>query len=269
MSVKLKRSAKQMFDIYNKQRVYRSAAAMSYFITISLFPILICVYAILGSLHLSATGLTAIWSQIIPPDVSKVITNYLRYVGGNASTLMVIVGATVALSSASSVFRTIMTIMADIQGKSRYTGILWFIYSLVVSLGLLVVIYISGLIILTGEWFLNFLESRLRLAYLLTLWQYVRFGVLFILLLAVIYLVYLITAPKNTKFVKRLPGAAIASVLLVAVSAVFSRLVTMSVNYPIVYGSLASFIILMFWIYICSNILIMGNVFNIVVYQKT
>ena len=72
----------------------------------------------------------------------------------------------------------------------------------------------------------------------------------------------------NLDILRRLPGAGVAAILLVGVSAVFSRLVTESVNYPVVYGSLASFIILLFWVYICSLIVIMGNVFNIVVFQN-
>jgi membrane protein len=65
-----------------------------------------------------------------------------------------------------------------------------------------------------------------------------------------------------------MPGALVASILIVAVSSVFSNLISASVNYPIIYGSLASLIILMVWVYICSIILIMGNVFNFVLYHK-
>ncbi len=52
-----------------------------------------------------------------------------------------------------------------------------------------------------------------------------------------------------------------------AVSIIFSKLISMSTKYSIVYGSLASFIILMLWVYICSIILIMGNVFNIALFH--
>jgi membrane protein len=96
----------------------------------------------------------------------------------------------------------------------------------------------------------------------------VRFAILFVLLLMIIFLLYQITAPREKERVPRMPGALVAAVLLVAVSIIFSRLITLSVNYPIVYGSLASFIILMLWVYICSTILVMGNVFNIAVYHK-
>lgn len=264
----VKRIAKSMYDIYSKQRVTRSAAAMSYYITISIFPFLIVVYAILNSLHISNQNLYTIWEEIIPADVLNVILGYLRYVGGNEPGLMLFIGITVTVSSSSSAFGSLMKIMADIQGKSRYKGFWATIYNIIISVGFLVVIYVSALVIVSGEWLLGFLGKHFGYAVLLDIWQWVRFAILFILLLVIIYLIYQATEPKETKKVPRLPGALIASVLLVAVSIVFSRLIGMAVNYPIVYGSLASFIVLMFWIQICSIILIMGNVFNYAAYHN-
>lgn len=266
--IDIKRIVKDIFDIFIKQRVTRSAAAMSYYITISIFPFLIVVYAILNSLNISSENLYRIWEEIIPSDVLNVILGYLRYVGGNKSTLMIFIGISVTLSSSSTAFGTLMKIMADIQGKSRFKGFWATAYNLIISVGFLAVIYASGLVIVSGEWLLSFLGKNFGYAMLLDIWQWVRFAILFFLLLIIIYLIYQASEPKETKRVRRMPGALIASVLLVAVSVVFSRLIGMAVNYPIIYGSLASFIILMFWIYICSIILIMGNVFNYVVYHK-
>jgi membrane protein len=264
---RVKHVVKTMFGIFNKQRVTRSAAAMSYYLTISIFPFLIVVYAILNSLNIGNENLYRVWEQIIPADVLKVILGYLRYVGGIKSSTMLIVGITVTLSSSSSAFGSLLSIMADIQGKSRFRGFWATVFSIVTSVGLLVIMYVSALVIVSGEWLLDFLEKNFGFARLLEIWQWVRFAILFLLMLAIIYLIYKVSAPKENKKLRRLPGALIASVLLVTVSAVFSRLIGSAANYPIVYGSLASFIILMLWIYICSIILIMGNVFNYAVYS--
>ena len=40
-----------------------------------------------------------------------------------------------------------------------------------------------------------------------------------------------------------------------------------STNYPLVYGSLTSVIILLVWLYLCGNILILGSVVNAVLYR--
>jgi membrane protein len=200
--------------------------------------------------------------------VLSVVSGYLKYVGGTISSLMIFIGIVAMVSTSSSVIRTIMGIMSEIQGKSRFKGLLGTVYSIIVSLVFLVVIYASGLIILTGEWFLALLEKYLGFSNLLAVWQWVRFLLLFLLLLVIIFGIYKFTAPKEIRHVRRMPGAFIASVLLVGVSIVFSRLINASVKYAVIYGSLASFIILMSWIYICSIIMIMGNVFNIAVFNK-
>jgi membrane protein len=181
----IKRVATGMFRIFNGQRVTRSAAAMSYYLTISIFPFLIVVYAILTSLNISNENLYRVWEQIILADVLNVILNYLHYVGGNKSTLMIIIGITVTLTSSSSAFGSLMKIMADIQGKSRFKGFWATVYNIIISVGFLVVIYVSGLVIVSGEWLLGFLEKSFGYGALLEIWQWVRFAILFLLLLVI------------------------------------------------------------------------------------
>ena len=90
-----------------------------------------------------------------------------------------------------------------------------------------------------------------------------RFVALFLLLFGIIFGLYIISAPKETKKTHRLPGALAASIVLVVASAAYSRMITASIRYALLYGSLASFIIMMIWLYTCGIILTMGNVFNI------
>ena len=59
-----------------------------------------------------------------------------------------------------------------------------------------------------------------------------------------------------------------AAAALVAASILFSWFIGMSSKYSLVYGSLASVIILLLWLYLCGNILILGNVFNCVWYKR-
>ena len=47
-----------------------------------------------------------------------------------------------------------------------------------------------------------------------------------------------------------------------------SAMVSMSVRYSLVYGSLASLVILMLWLYVFGNILIMGNALNFLIGER-
>ncbi len=47
----------------------------------------------------------------------------------------------------------------------------------------------------------------------------------------------------------------------------FSWFISISVRITVVYGSLASVIIMMIWLYACGIILIMGNTLNVVIHR--
>jgi len=153
--------------------------------------------------------------------------------------------------------------MGDIQGEMRFRSILRAALSFVFSIVFLAAVYGSGLVLLSGGWLMEILRIYFGLGDILTLWTWVRFVILFLLLFSVIYGIYIISAPKETKRIHRLPGALAASVILVVASIIYSKMISESLNYTLLYGSLASFIILMIWLYTCSMIIIMGNVFNI------
>ena len=254
-------------NIYIRNRISRSAAELSYFLTLSVFPFLICLNAMLASLNITESSLISMGRGIIPSEALEVIGNYFEYISRNDSTLLLLAGLFVMATSSSAAFRSIMNIMADIQGKSRFSGIFGTLFSFVMSIVFLAVIYLSGLIIVTGGWFLTVLDEHFGIGGLLVIWWWVRFVILFLILYAIIYGIYVISAPKERPRKARTPGAFLAALLLVGVSVIFSWFINMSVNYTLVYGSLASLIILMVWLYLCGTILILGNVFNILFHK--
>ena len=68
----------------------------------------------------------------------------------------------------------------------------------------------------------------------------------------------LLTKPANGRSIGAASlGAALA---IVAASVLFSWFIGMSSRYALVYGSLASLIILLAWLYLCGNILLLGAV---------
>ena len=257
------RVLRDMAETFVRTQVARSAAALSYYLAISVFPFLICVSAILGSIHVQQSAMIAFLTEILPANVNSVITGILYYMGGYNSNLIIGIGIVALLTSSSAAFRSFTGIMGEIQGKRRFGGVWGGIFSFAFSIALIVAIYISGFVILSGEWLMQILETNLGFGDIFARWKWIRFVFLFLLLFGFIYGVYIMSAPKEIKRTHRLPGAFTASVVLVTASAVYSRMITASIKYALIYGSLASFIIIMIWLYTCGIILIMGNVFNV------
>ena len=257
------RIIKEITVVFIDFPVTRSAAALSYYLTLAIFPFFICVSVILGTLNIQDTDAFALMEGMIPEAAYSTLYDYFNHITNSRTELMFLIGLIAMLTTSSAAFRSFTGITGEIQGKMRFTGIKGWMISFIISIVLLAAIYGSALIVLSGEWLIHLLEEYFGIYGISTVWNLIRFLILFLMLLAVIYVIYLVSAPRHATKMSRFPGALAAAVILVPASMIYSRLITASIRYEILYGSLASFIILMVWLYTCALILIMANVINI------
>ncbi|NLV87136.1 MAG: YihY/virulence factor BrkB family protein [Clostridiales bacterium] len=253
----------ELVQIYFGKHVSRSAAELSYFITLSFFPTLICIYSIMVRLLPGISITLEELQAFIPGSTFDTITDYLGYVARHNNKSLLTAGIIGMATTSAASFRSLHNIMADIQGKSRYRGIFALVFSFIFSLLFLGAIYFAGIVMVTGSWLVRFLTNLFPPLAAFEVWPHIRFPLLFLIFILIIYGLYRITAPKDIKG-GFLPGAAASALILVAVSVLFSWFISMSTKYPLIYGSLASIIVFMLWMYICGQILIMGNAFNVV-----
>ena len=264
------RFIREMVDIYFGKRVSRSAAELAYFLILTFFPILVCINGFIGILHLDSFAVMAAMEDFLPNEALSVVGEYIGYISTNQSNAMLIAGITMTLFSASAAFRALMNIMDDIYERKSYTGLWQIVASVIFSILFLVTIYLSIVVVLTGNWLFALIEGFFHLdpSALPWDWQWLRFLILFALVLLFVLLAYRMAAPRGKPRPPILTGGIIAAAALVAASILFSWFIGMSSKYSLVYGSLASVIILLLWLYLCGNILILGNVFNCVWYKR-
>ena len=266
---RLVRLVREMVDIYFTERVGMAAAALSYFLILSFFPLLICLNAFIGVLRVDVNSVLQVLSAFLPPSLLGVVSDYLGYVTYNDSAALLVAGAAMTLVFASGAMRTLMNVMDDIYGRKGFRGIVQVVASVVFSVLLLAAMYLSMIVVITGNWFLHLLERYLPFHWLSGLWdwQWLKFLLLFGVVFFLVMVVYLMSAPPGKPRPSVFLGAFLASIALVAASWVFSGFIGMSSRYSLIYGSLASIIILLLWLYLCGNVLILGNVFNCVRYR--
>ena len=249
------------------QKLHRSAAALSYFLTMTIFPMLICIQWILGNFGESIISFLDEFSHLIPENVMSIFTDYLEY-AGSQSTGLLSVGIITAIYTGASAYRMISDLLREIFGTVGGNGVLRYIFSFVGCIAFLITIYISAIVMLAGKWLINLLEpiflhiSFINLIDLAKLWNWFRFVILIVVIAGMLHALYRSASVHNPKAKNTLPGAVIASLLITTVSAVFSAVISFSVKYSLVYGSLASMIILLFWLYILGNIIIIGALIN-------
>ena len=264
-------------ETYNRLGVARSAAALSYFLILTLFPLLVCVNYIIGLFHMDLEQLLLTLEQLLPGDVLQVTGDYLTYVAGIQSPALLWASLFTILVSASAGLRTLFHTMDDLFQAPPRPPLRRTVASVVLSALFLVTVYLSVVVIFTGDWFFGLLQQNLphRLMDLLPLdalaglWRWMRYLLLFCFVLLLVLLVYLAGIPRHCLPRKTVRLAALLTALaMVACSVLFSWFITMSSRYALVYGSLASLIVLLVWLYFCGNILLLGAVVSRVRTQR-
>ena len=257
-----KRLLRGVYGIYTGQRIPIAAAGLAFFLTLAFYPLLICLQTMLGSMFPTSEEVRGILNVLLPADTVPTILEYLRYIAANRSETMLAMALTLVATSSAAAFRVVDRVMGDMRDARRFPGAAGLVFSFCWSLLFLAAIYLAVILIGTGKWFLDFADRHIYFMNISDSWRWWRFVLLFALLFVMICGVYRITAPKQGAY-RMLPGAALARAALVAVSIVVSVFIGASAKYPLVYGSLASVIVIMLWLYTCGVILFLGNAVNV------
>ena len=97
---------------------------------------------------------------------------------------------------------------------------------------------------------------------LLNLWQYLRFALLAVIMFAVVGLLYAVAQDRKNRVRTILPGVVLAMAAWLVVSIGFSVYVENVADYSVIYGTLGAVIVLLFWLYLTSFVLIFDAEFN-------
>lgn len=256
----------ELAELYGRCAIGASAAALAYFLLLTLFPLLMCVNYCIGAFHIDLEQVLLSLRQFLPQQVLSVLMEYLRYASRSQSGAVLLAALSTIVLSASAGLRNLLYTMDRIYGVRPALGVRRVVESVVLSLLLLLTVYLSLAVMLTGEWFFQMLEARLPrsllagipLAALSGLWLGVRYVLLFSAMLLVVLLVYWAGSPPRARGWRLLVVALVTAGAIVGSSAVFSWLIGLSVRYSLVYGSLASLVVLLAWLYFCGNILLLG-----------
>ena len=246
-----------MADTFLARRVTRSAAELAYCMVMALFPAIICIYDLLALiLRDPAAVLRIVETLVLPRETQALVSDFLTYVSGNTSEVMFFAALLVMITSASAAFRAMAAIVGEIHGGKRFGIVRSTIVSVAFSVAFLLVLYLCILLMLTGKHFLLWLDALLPHVSIVWSWTWLRFLILFAILI-----LYRLTTPRRPQH-RVLPGAVFSAVAIVCMSILLSWLIGNSTKYSLVYGSLASAVILLFWFQAFGLLLILGVLLN-------
>lgn len=263
------RQAKAVYTIYLEEQVPRAAAAMSYYLTMSLFPLIVCLYALLGRNYESMLKILELADRVVSPETTRYVKGFLIYVANHSGSGMLLAAVTLLLSSASAGVRVMQLELREIRGKQHsWLGVKGWLFSLVFSLAFVTVLYFGILVMLTGPTVLAFVERILPLLPITKSWDWLRFFVLGGLVFLTLWGVYAVSSLRGGIGGPTAPGALLATLGIVLMSMAFSAFIAVSARYPLVYGSLASIILMMFWLFLSCQMICIGAALNVVIARE-
>ena len=251
-------------QIYYEKQIPRSAAALSYYLTMSFFPLIICLYTLLGSNYGKMLQVLDFLDQFLSVETTRYIQSFLDYVAKNRSPAMLVAGLTILLTSASAAVRALQLTIGEMQGGRRFQGVRDFLFSLVFSLAFMAAMYFAILVMLTGREFLEFVDSFLPFLNVSSSWRWLRFLVLGGIEFVILWGVYEVSLRREQPY-HTFPGALLSTVGIVVMSWIFSVFIAASGRYPLVYGSLTSLVLLMFWLFLCCQVIYLGAALNVAI----
>ncbi|MBE6760518.1 MAG: YihY/virulence factor BrkB family protein [Ruminococcaceae bacterium] len=255
------------FRIFMGKKVMRAAAEFSFNVVLTLFPMLICINWLVGRLHTSYDSAIETLEKFLPKSTVDIISGYLTYISDYQSNTALFLGIFMMIMPASAALRSLQGILNEIYNRRSNESILSFLMSFLMSIVFLLVVYSCMILMVSGNWLLDFLIDRFNIGSFIRDWNWLRFLVLFLLLALMMYLLYRflpfsVRSPRSLFVGRVYPGVIFSSVMLVVVSIIFSYFIGLSTRYSLVYGSLTSIVILMLWLFACGNVIIIGGIVN-------
>ena len=243
-----------------------SGAGVAFFGFLALFPTLIALVLAYGLFADPATIAAQVQSlgAALPPDVQKLITDQVTAQSQKTGALSVglIISLVIALWSASGgVANLVQAINTAYDETDNRNVIKKRLLALGLTIGAIVFMIVLVTLIALLPIVFAFVEAS-SLRWVVQIVRWLLIAVLIMVALAVLYRL----APDRTvaKLAWTSPGAIVATVVWLLVSAGFSLYVTLTANsgYTKTYGALAGIVVLLMWLWLTSYAVLFGAEVN-------
>ncbi len=259
----LKRSVKE----FSTDNLSDWAAALTYRGVLTLAPSVLIMVSVLGLLGRSSTDkLLNNIGELTPGGVQSVLRQIVNSVQQRSSAgIAAVIGLVLALWSASGYVAAFMRASNAIYGMGEGRPV-W--KAIPIRLGVTLAMVVMGLLAAVIVVFSGPLADKTGHAIgmgdtALTVWSIVKWPVLIVivsLMLAILYYAAPNVKQPGVQWIS--PGGVLAVLIWIVVSAAFALYVTHFGSYNKTYGSLASVIIFLVWLWLTNVAILLGAEFN-------
>ena len=264
------RLAADMVQRYYAHDVARDSAALTYYLLFAIFPLLIFISTLLGLLELDIAYITSVLEPLFPADVLNVVRSYLEYVSANPSRQLLWFSLVFSIWFPMRASGCLMHSLRKAFGRSAPES-LWRsqLRILLFTVWLIVVIAVTLCLVVVGRTVLEFVGRFVSVTEaFITAWSSLRFVVLALVMVVTLVVLYMLSQGQRRPLREVLPGVASSLAAWMVLSMAFSYYVEHLGRYSVLYGSIATVIVVLLWLYMSGQILILGAEFAAALLEK-
>lgn len=258
---------KQLFERISYADVFGLAAQVSYFLLLSLFPFLLFLVTLIGYFPIDEGAFMQFIESFAPTEIVDMIQSNIAGLLHSTNGGLLSIGVIGTLWSASNGINAMMKAFnrAYLVEENRSFFVARGI-SMILTIAMIIVIAIAFVLPIFGEMIGTYVFSFIGLSdTFIEVWNSLRWVISAVVFYLVLLTFYVLAPNRKIRIRNALYGALFATIGWQAVTLGFSYYVNTMTDYSATYGSLGAVIMLMFWFYISSIVIIIGGVINAVI----
>jgi membrane protein len=255
-------------DVYD-EHLFVFAAGLSYYLVLSLFPLLVSMAALLGYVpipHLFE-GLLSLMARLVPGDGMSLVRNIVSDVINHKHTHFLTLGLVFTIWTASSGVAAIIDGL-DVVYRVRETRPVWKTRPIALGLTLLAgsLLLVTVGLMVEGTYFGIWFTGRFGLSpAMLAAWRYLRWGIAILFAMLSVELLYHFGPNVKQRFRDSLTGAIVAVMTWIGLSYLLGSYFRHFDNLDRTYGPLGAAIGLYVWFYLSGFAILVGGEINFLV----
>lgn len=253
---------KKLIRYVSNQEVPLYAANASFFLILSVFPVLVVLLALIRYTGMQVETFTDLVAEVVPAALMPMVNRLVLSAYVNSSGTVLSVSAVAALWSASRGMYSFITGLNAIYDVRENRG---YFRTRLISMGytfaFLLVLLLTLVLHVFGADLLHMLEEFPIPAFLLNLLD-LRVFLLLILQTALFCAMFMVLPNERNRLGESLPGALLASIGWQVFTNLYSVYSQKSTAYASIYGSVYVVALGMLWLYFCICIVFYGGVLN-------
>lgn len=250
---------------YDDARIMTNAATITLFLCISIFPLLMVLFTLLPLFPITFDDMLQLMQSVLPgnfyPLAQTIVEEiYPKSVNGSVLSLTIVL---TLWSASSGVSWLVRGVNDAYRSRARRNWVSLRLISLLYTLILILVLLVSMVCFVFGH---NLQDWLIREVPSLADWKKQIMWIRTLSALGVVAVfvsgVYQVFPANRTFFLHQLPGALFATAAWYIFSNVYARYLQSVSSYSYMYGSLATLVSAIIWLFICMNIILIGGEIN-------